>query len=104
MQRIGLAQTIQLCANTAVYIHSHQLGLYTVEIYREGERTLLVDHHGETYRFRSIVHVRETLNWALVDHVYLVHHCAYDEMIGHPDLESKGPSVIPLNWTAANGS
>ncbi|NHH99094.1 MULTISPECIES: DUF6482 family protein [Oceanimonas] len=78
-----------------LFIHSHDMSLYTVEAEIDGERHPLGDA-GRVLSFRCIEQVRQRLASLMVVRCVLVQVSAYQEMVGQ--APAAPPMELELSW------
>jgi len=83
----------------ALSIYSLDGGFYTVEATMAGRKEYIVNAHtGYAKHFRSVTHVRQTLENVVINNAVLVHASSYSEMVGLDERYSNEPMALPLNW------
>ncbi|AEY00376.1 hypothetical protein GU3_03095 [Oceanimonas sp. GK1] len=79
-----------------LFIHAHDMSLYTIEAAIGDERRPLADGD-KVLAFRSIEHARERLAALKVARCLLVHHSPYQEMVGLA-AQTAPPMELELSW------
>ncbi|WP_018694080.1 DUF6482 family protein [Algicola sagamiensis] len=79
----------------AMNIHSHEQGIYLVEIDYNDEKGFVANDMGELIQYHSVEEVKDAFNLCRVKEAFLVHQSAYDEMIGASD-KSDNTLMVPV--------
>ncbi|GLS27550.1 DUF6482 family protein [Marinibactrum halimedae] len=80
-----------------LHIHSHEGGIYLVEMEFDSQREFIAGGNGRPLHFASVEDVRRKLNSCKPEKVKLVHHSAYGEMIGLSS-DAIEPMELEIPW------
>ncbi|WP_088329323.1 DUF6482 family protein [Lacimicrobium sp. SS2-24] len=82
-----------------VWVLSYEMSVYLVQISVDGNRGLVYANDSNPMRFTSLEQVRNAFSDLVVKQAELIHHSAYDEMIGaaqEPDNTMRLPIRLGL--------
>lgn len=87
-----------LPSNVRVNVHSHGYFVYSVE-FRTANASRFYSRDGlEVQRFMSLQGVKQAFQTLPLRDIWLVHHSAYDEMVGQP-LGAETELTVPLDFS-----
>ena len=97
MQRMTIDNLTQLTFPVQLYIYSCEGDIYTARArLPDGTLAIVCNQQGENLIARSLESMRDTLAGVSTERALLLHHLAYDEMIGL-DSADQHPAQ-PLHW------
>lgn len=76
-------------------VHSFEMGLYLAEVDFDGRNGYIIGDNNRPRPFYSVSQVRQELAAATIKEAYLVHACAYDEMVGQSE-KTDNRLILPL--------
>lgn len=96
MNRFSVDHLSQQNLPVAVQVFSSEGDIYTARVtLPDGAEGIICDGQGENLMTRSLEAMRTSLADVTVTEAKLVHHMAYDEMIGMGESQA---SALPLHW------
>lgn len=96
MNRFTIDHLAQQNLPVSLHVHSSEGDIYTARVtLPDGAEGILCDEKGHNLMTHSLEAMRTRLADVTKTETELVHHLAYDEMIGMGESQ---PSALPLHW------